>query len=154
MQVVLQRVREAAVRVERELVAQIGSGLLIFLGVGQGDGEKDADFLAHKIANLRIFADEEQKMNLSLLAVGGQALVVSQFTLFGDCRKGLRPSFSQAAPPDTANRLYQYFSSQLAKEGVEVQTGIFQADMQVSLINDGPVTILINSQFTMHNSQL
>ncbi|MCL1872782.1 MAG: D-aminoacyl-tRNA deacylase [Clostridiales bacterium] len=145
MQVLLQRVREAAVRVGQEVVAQIGPGLLIFLGVGQGDSEKEADFLAHKTANLRIFADENQKMNLSLLNVGGQALTVSQFTLFGDCRKGLRPSFSQAAPPDEAKRLYEYFSAQLAKEGIEVQTGIFQADMQVSLINDGPVTITINS---------
>ncbi|MDR2713170.1 MAG: D-tyrosyl-tRNA(Tyr) deacylase [Clostridiales bacterium] len=145
MQVLLQRVREAAVRVGQEVVAQIGPGLLIFLGVGRGDSEKEADFLAHKTANLRIFADENQKMNLSLLNVGGQALTVSQFTLFGDCRKGLRPSFSQAAPPDEAKRLYEYFSAQLAKEGIEVQTGIFQADMQVSLINDGPVTITINS---------
>jgi D-tyrosyl-tRNA(Tyr) deacylase len=131
--------------VGQEVVAQIGPGLLIFLGVGRGDSEKEADFLAHKTANLRIFADENQKMNLSLLNVGGQALTVSQFTLFGDCRKGLRPSFSQAAPPDEAKRLYEYFSAQLAKEGIEVQTGIFQADMQVSLINDGPVTITINS---------
>ena len=126
-------------------VGSIQNGVLILLGVAQNDRKTDADYLSDKIANLRIFEDDQGKMNRSLLDTGGEALVVSQFTLLGDCRKGRRPSFVHAAPPDTANQLYEYFTRQLKDKGVRVQTGIFRAMMEVSLVNDGPVTLILES---------
>lgn len=146
MKAVLQRVKHASVTVEGRTVSEIGQGLLVLLGVAEGDTERDADALAAKIANLRIFSDADDKMNLSLLTVGGEMLVVSQFTLCADCRKGRRPDFFSAAKPDEANRLYLYFCERIKKEGVgTILTGEFGADMQVSLLNDGPVTIIIDS---------
>ena len=146
MKAVLQRVSAAAVDVDGERVGEIKNGLLIFLGVSDGDSERDADVLAAKIANLRIFSDPEGKMNLSALSVGGEVLVVSQFTLCASCVKGRRPDFFGAAKPDEAERLYLYFCERIKQEGVhKVATGVFGADMQVSLINDGPVTILLDS---------
>lgn len=146
MKAVLQRVTHASVTVEGQKIAGIGRGLLVLLGVSDGDSERDADVLAAKIANLRIFSDADDKMNLSLLTIGGEMLVVSQFTLCADCRKGRRPDFFGAAKPDEANRLYLYFCERIKKEGVErVATGEFGADMQVELNNDGPVTIILDS---------
>ncbi|MCD6507669.1 D-tyrosyl-tRNA(Tyr) deacylase [Candidatus Poribacteria bacterium] len=145
MRAVVQRVSEASVSIDGEIVSRIGKGLLIFLGVGAGDTESDAEYLADKIANLRIFEDEKGKMNLSVLDVGGEAMVVSQFTLYGDCRKGRRPSFTQAAKPDKAQVLYSYFILRLREEGVPTREGVFQAHMKVNLTNDGPVTILLDS---------
>jgi D-tyrosyl-tRNA(Tyr) deacylase len=145
MKAVIQRVAESAVTVDGKIVGSIQHGLLILLGVSKNDLEADADYLSGKIANLRIFEDNIGKMNLSLLDTGGEALVVSQFTLLGDCRKGRRPSFIDAAPPDMANRLYEYFTQKLKDRGVPVQTGIFRAMMDVSLVNDGPVTLILES---------
>lgn len=146
MKAVLQRVTRAAVEIGGERTAEIAEGLLVLLGVAEGDTERDADALAAKIANLRIFSDEEGKMNLSLLSVGGEMLVVSQFTLCASCAHGRRPDFFGAAKPQEAERLYLYFCDRIKKEGVtRVATGVFGADMQVSLINDGPVTILLDS---------
>ena len=145
MRAVVQRVSEASVSVDGEIVSRIGKGLLILLGVGADDTESDAEYLADKIANLRIFEDEKGKMNLSVLDVGGEAMVVSQFTLYGDCRKGRRPSFTQAAKPDKAQVLYSYFILRLREEGVPTREGMFQAHMKVNLTNDGPVTILLDS---------
>jgi D-tyrosyl-tRNA(Tyr) deacylase len=143
---VVQRVRQAGVRVEGKSVAQIDHGLLVFLGVGQGDTEADSEYLAEKVAFLRIFPDEEGKMNLNVQQVGGSVLAVSQFTLYGDARRGRRPSFSTAASPAEADELYQEFVSSLRQKGVVVETGIFQAQMEVELLNDGPVTILLSSE--------
>ena len=146
MKAVLQRVKNARVTVDERVTGEIGQGLLVLLGVSEGDTERDAEVLAAKIANLRIFSDENDKMNLSLLTIGGGMLVVSQFTLCADCRKGRRPDFFGAAKPDEAERLYLYFCERIKKEGVNtVETGEFGADMQVSLQNDGPVTIILNS---------
>ncbi|WP_153556585.1 D-aminoacyl-tRNA deacylase [Roseimaritima sediminicola] len=145
MRCVLQRVRHAHVDVDGETVGKIDGGLLVLVGVGQGDTEKDCLAVADKTAGLRIFADADDKMNLSLLDTGGQALVVSQFTLLADCRKGRRPAFTAAAPPDLARQLYQRFCERLREQGIEVQTGVFAADMQVHLQNDGPVTICLDS---------
>jgi D-tyrosyl-tRNA(Tyr) deacylase len=145
MRAVIQRVREASVAVDGEVVADIERGLLIFLGVGVDDTEADAEYLAGKIANLRIFEDKAGKMNLSLLDVKGQALVISQFTLYGDCRKGRRPSFTNAAKPERAQELYSYFIERLRDEGVPTCQGVFRAHMEVRLINDGPVTMLLDS---------
>ena len=145
MRAVVQRVSEASVSVDGEIVSRIGKGLLILLGVGADDTESDAEYLADKIANLRIFEDEKGKMNLSVLDVGGEAMVVSQFTLYGDCRKGRRPSFTQAAKPDKAQVLYSYFILRLREEGVPTREGVFQAHMKVNLTNEGPVTILLDS---------
>ncbi|ORJ62158.1 D-aminoacyl-tRNA deacylase [Geothermobacter hydrogeniphilus] len=145
MRAVLQRVSEARVRVDNEIVGEIGPGLLVLLGVGRGDDERDVAYLADKTAGLRIFEDDGGKMNLSVSDIGGAVLAVSQFTLFGDCRKGRRPGFSAAAPPDEANRLYQLFVDRLRQLGLPVATGIFQADMKVELVNDGPVTMLLDS---------
>ena len=145
MRAVVQRVSEASVSVDGEIVSRIGKGLLILLGVGADDTESDAEYLADKIANLRIFEDEKGKMNLSVLDVGGEAMVVSQFTLYGDCRKGRRPSFTQAARPDKAQALYSYFILRLREEGVPTREGVFQAHMKVNLTNEGPVTILLDS---------
>lgn len=146
MRAVVQRVSEAGVRVDGETVGEIRGGLLVFLGVGREDDEKDADFLAGKITNLRIFPDEAQKMNLSLLDAGGAMLVVSQFTLHGDCRKGRRPAFTAAAPPERAEPLYERFIAEVENLGVRVAAGRFGAMMDVQLVNDGPVTLLLDSK--------
>ncbi len=141
MRVLVQRVLQGSVRVDGRVVAAIGRGLVVFLGVGQGDTEEQARFLAEKVAQLRIFEDAESKFNLSLLDVGGEALVVSQFTLYGDARKGRRPSFSEAARPDVAAPLVEKFIEHLKAQGVPTQSGIFAAHMLVEIHNDGPVTI-------------
>jgi D-tyrosyl-tRNA(Tyr) deacylase len=140
---VIQRVASASVAVEGTTVGEIGRGILVLLGVEQGDDESKADWLGEKIVNLRIFGDEAGKMNLALADIGGSLLVVSQFTLAGNCDKGRRPSFDSAASPDEGRRLYDYFVELLKQRGVPVATGIFQADMQVSLVNDGPVTFIL-----------
>jgi len=145
MRLVVQRVREASVEVDGEVIGRIGRGLLVLVGVGKGDGESDAAYLAEKVVNLRIFDDEEGKMNRSLLEVGGGVLAVSQFTLYGDVRKGRRPSFERAAPPAEAERLFDYFVGELKKRAPEVATGRFGARMQVSLVNDGPVTLILEN---------
>ena len=145
MRSVVQRVRESHVSVDDEIIAQIGHGLLVLLGVGKGDTLKDATYLADKISHLRIFEDEQGKMNRSLLETGGSMLVVSQFTLLADCRKGRRPSFIQAARPEDADHLYESFAGQVRDMGIHVKTGRFRAMMAVSLVNDGPVTIIIES---------
>lgn len=145
MRALIQRVASARVEVDGAVTGQISSGLLILLGVAKEDTVADAAYLVTKIANLRIFSDDAGKMNLSLLDTGGEALVVSQFTLYGDCRKGRRPSFDRAAPPELARALYEEFVELLRKEYISVATGIFQADMKVHLTNEGPVTILCES---------
>ncbi|NLL47108.1 MAG: D-tyrosyl-tRNA(Tyr) deacylase [Firmicutes bacterium] len=145
MRAVIQRVKEAQVTVEGREVGKIAHGLLVLLGVGEGDTERDAKYLAEKIAHLRVFADDEGKMNRSVLDVGGGVLAVSQFTLYGDCRKGRRPSFSGAAPPEAANELYLHFVQALKGFGLTVETGVFQAHMDVALVNDGPVTLMVSS---------
>ena len=142
----MQRVSSARVEIDGEVAGSIGRGLLVLLGVGQGDSEKQAHWLADKIAGLRIFEDDAGKMNLSVEEVGGSALVVSQFTLYGDCRKGRRPSFTGAAPPEEADRLYQVFVERLKERGLPVATGVFQAMMQVHLVNDGPVTVVVETE--------
>jgi D-tyrosyl-tRNA(Tyr) deacylase len=139
-------VKNARVEIAQKVVGEIGPGVLIFLGVGETDTEKDCDYLAHKIAHLRIFPDEKGLMNLSVLERSGAALVVSQFTLWADCRKGRRPSFIAAAAPEKANKLYEYFIGLLRSQGLTVATGQFQEMMDVHLINDGPVTIMLDSQ--------
>ena len=145
MRVLLQRVRKASVSVGGETVGSIGHGVLLFVGVTHGDARADADWLAKKAAGLRIFEDDEGRMNRSLLDVGGDALVVSQFTLYADCRKGRRPGFDAAGDPSVANELYEYFAERLKAEGVaRVATGRFGADMLVSLENDGPATFLLS----------
>jgi len=146
MRAVVQRVTQASVEVAGETCGAIGSGLVVLLGVGRMDTEKEAESLADKIANLRIFEDEKGMMNLSLLEVGGELLVVSQFTLFGDCRKGRRPSYASAAPPAEANRLYETFITAARNRNIRVATGKFQAMMSVSLSNDGPVTLLLDTE--------
>ena len=146
MRAVVQRVSKACVQVDSQVVGEIRGGLLVFLGVGREDGEKDVDFLAWKTAGLRIFPDEAQKMNLSLLDSGGAMLVVSQFTLHGDCRKGRRPAFIAAAPPEQAEPLYERFIAQVEKLGVRVAAGRFGAMMEVALVNDGPVTLLLDTR--------
>jgi D-tyrosyl-tRNA(Tyr) deacylase len=145
MRAVVQRVSESSVAVGPEVVGRIGRGLLVLLGVATTDTEKESDYLAAKIVNLRIFEDEGGRLNRSLIEVGGEMLVVSQFTLLADCRKGRRPSFTAAAEPELAARLYEHFVRQTAKLGIPVQTGRFQALMAVSLVNDGPVTLIIES---------
>ena len=146
MRAVVQRVSQASVTVAGEITGEIGAGVLVLLGIGNGDSEKDALYLADKVLNLRIFADGADKMNLSVQDSGGAILVVSQFTLHGDCRKGRRPSYNEAAPPGMAERLYEYFVAALRNLGAPVATGRFQAMMEVRLINDGPVTILLDSE--------
>lgn len=145
MRAVVQRVSAASVTVEARKVGTIGPGLLVLLGVARGDTEKDGEYLAEKLAGLRIFEDEEEKMNRSVAQIGGSILLVSQFTLYGDVRHGRRPSFTQAAPPEEANRLYEDLAQKLRDKGLTVETGQFQAHMEVSLVNDGPVTILLDS---------
>lgn len=146
MRACVQRVVEARVAVEKEIVGQIGRGLLVLLGVATGDRDADAQWLAEKIAGLRIFEDAAGKMNLSLAEAGGAMLVVSQFTLLGDCRRGRRPSFVDAAPPEEAERLYEVFVAAVRAAGMEVATGRFRRQMQVSLVNDGPVTLIVESK--------
>jgi len=146
MRAVVQRVSEASVRVEGETVGRIGAGLMVLLGVGQGDTEKDGEALADRILHLRIFADEAGHLNRSVLDTGGELLVVSQFTLYGDARKGRRPSFIAAAPPEEANRLYGLFVARLRGSGLRVGEGVFRAMMDVALVNQGPVTLLLDSR--------
>lgn len=146
MLAVIQRVEKSSVTVKNKIIGKIDSGLLVLLGINREDEKKDADYLAEKISNLRIFEDENAKMNRSLLETGKEMLVVSQFTLLGDCRKGRRPSFINAADPDRAKELYEYFASQVKLKGVKVETGQFRARMSVALINDGPVTLIVESQ--------
>ena len=146
MRAVVQKVKRAQVLSEGKLSGEIGQGLVVFLGVTHDDTEVDAKYLAEKVANLRIFEDSEDKLNLSVQDVGGEIMSVSQFTLYGDCRKGRRPSFTQAAKPERANELYEQFNDYLRKEGLNVATGVFQTQMEVSLVNDGPVTMLLDSK--------
>ena len=143
MKIVIQRVKNASVTVEGKITGKIGQGLLVLLGVGPEDTEKNADELVQKICKLRIFTDKNDKMNLSVKDINGEILVVSQFTLYADCKKGNRPSFIGAAPPKKAKKLYEYFKEKCKLEVKNVQSGIFGADMKVNLINDGPVTIIL-----------
>jgi D-aminoacyl-tRNA deacylase len=145
MRVVLQRVKEAHVDVAGATVGSIATGLLILVGVTSTDTRQDAEYLAEKIIFLRIFRDDEGRMNRSILEVGGSLLVVSQFTLYGDCRKGRRPSFDKAAPPEQARQLYESFVKLLSSRNINVQTGVFQAEMEIQLVNDGPVTFILDS---------
>jgi D-tyrosyl-tRNA(Tyr) deacylase len=145
MRAVVQRVNRAQVRVGQEIVGKIATGLVVLLGVSKSDTEADAEYLATKTVGLRIFEDEAGKMNLSLADIGGAVLAVSQFTLYGDVRKGKRPSFDEASPPDLARELYEHFVSEIRDAGFICETGRFQAMMQVELVNDGPVTILLDS---------
>jgi D-tyrosyl-tRNA(Tyr) deacylase len=146
MRIVLQRAKSARVDIAGETVGSIGVGLVILLGVTQTDQERDARYLADKVIQLRIFPDEAGRMNRSLLEAGGALLVVSQFTLYGDCRKGRRPSFDHAAPPEQARTLYECFIQYLKSSNIAVETGVFQAEMEVHLINDGPVTFILDSK--------
>lgn len=146
MRAVIQRVSRASVTVEEKVTGQIGRGLLVFLGVGKDDGPADVDFLADKIANLRIFPDADGRMNLSVTDIGGGVLLISQFTLFGDCRKGRRPDFTAAGDPHTARGLYEQMIPALRNRGLTVGTGVFAAHMDIDSINDGPVTLLLDSQ--------
>jgi len=146
MRAVVQRVKHSSVSVKGDVVGEIGPGLMVLLGVEKGDEAKDADYLAEKISNLRIFQDENNKMNCSLIDAKGEMLVVSQFTLMGDCRKGRRPSFVKAAEPDAADSLYTYFVEKVRGIGIPVKTGRFQQMMDVALVNDGPVTLIVESR--------
>lgn len=146
MRAVVQRVARASVSVEGRVSGEIASGLMVLLGVGQGDTDADADSLSDKVANLRVFPDDQGVMNRSLLEHGGSALVVSQFTLYGDCRRGRRPSYIEAAAPEEANRLYEHFCARLRAAGVTVAQGVFRAMMDVELVNQGPVTLLLDSR--------
>lgn len=148
MRAVVQRVSEGRVVVDDQVSGAIGRGLLVYLGVTGEDTVEDAKYMAEKIVNLRIFEDENNKLNLSVIDTGGEILAVSQFTLFGDCRRGRRPSFTQAAPPEMANELYEIFIEECEKLGVNVETGVFQTHMMVDSINNGPVTMLIDSKKT------
>ena len=146
MRVVLQRVRSASVSVDDREVGRIGRGLLALVGVGRDDDDRDVDYIAGKIRDLRVFEDDGGRMNRSLVEAAGEVLLVSQFTLYGDCRKGRRPSFDGAAPPDDARAVYEQLATTLRESGVPVQTGEFQAMMQVALVNDGPVTLIVESR--------
>jgi D-tyrosyl-tRNA(Tyr) deacylase len=143
---IVQRVTSSKVEIDKEIVGEIGAGLLVLLGISRSDGPAEADYLAEKIVNLRVFEDDKGKMNCSCLETGKEILVVSQFTLMGDCQKGRRPSFVEAAPPEEAEKLYAYFVSQVRSKGISVATGRFQAKMAVSLVNDGPVTLIVESK--------
>jgi len=146
MRAVIQRVKSAEVLVDGRVSGRIGKGLLVFVGVGRGDDERDLSYLTLKIPELRIFEDQSEKFNLSLKEIGGEMLVVSQFTLYGDCRKGRRPSFTEAEDPPLARGLYERFILRLREQNIPVQTGEFQARMEVHLINDGPVTLILESR--------
>jgi D-tyrosyl-tRNA(Tyr) deacylase len=148
MRVVLQRVKEAHVNVDGATVGSIATGMVVLVGVTSTDSRQDADYLVEKVIHLRIFPDEARKMNRSLLEASGALLVVSQFTLYGDCKKGRRPSFDSAAPPDLARNLYDYFVERLRFRNIPVQTGVFQAEMEIHLVNDGPVTFILDSPGT------
>ena len=143
MKLVVQRVAHAEVEVDKKVVGKIGKGFLVLCGITHNDTEKEADYLAKKLCNLRIFEDENEKMNLALKDVGGELLIISQFTLYGDSSEGNRPSFIEAARPEKANPLYEYFLEKCKGYGIKVEKGIFGADMKVSLLNDGPVTIIL-----------
>jgi len=146
MRAVVQRVSQGSVTVQGQVVGQIQQGFVVLLGVGQEDGETDAKYMAEKIINLRVFEDAAGKMNLSLRDVHGSILVISQFTLYGDCRQGRRPSFTEAAPPGKARELYELFVEEIVRQGIPVATGVFQEHMTVSIENDGPVTLLLDSR--------
>ncbi|MFP7657155.1 D-aminoacyl-tRNA deacylase [Chryseobacterium proteolyticum] len=146
MKVVIQRVSEANVKVEDKIVGEINRGFMLLVGIDENDEKADADWLVQKILNLRVFADEDDKLNLSLKDISGEILCISQFTLIADYKKGNRPSFIKAAKPDKAIPLFDYFKAEMAKSGLKTESGIFGADMKVSLINDGPVTIVMDSQ--------
>lgn len=146
MRAIIQRVKQSSVAIDNKIVAEIRKGLLVFLGVAENDTQEDVGYIAEKITHLRIFEDEKGKMNRSLLEIGGEMLVVSQFTLLGNCRKGRRPSFIDAAGPEKANELYEKFADDVKRKGVPVKTGIFQTMMDVSLVNDGPVTLIVESK--------
>ena len=143
MKLVIQRVKNASVEVDGKIVGEIEKGFLVLIGIKVGDTKEQADYLVKKVCNLRVFTDENDKMNLALKDVGGKLLIVSQFTLYGDCSEGNRPCFIEAARPEEAIPLYEYFCDECAKRGIEVQKGIFGADMKVQLLNDGPVTIVM-----------
>ncbi len=146
MRAVVQRVTDADVSVDNKITGAIGKGYVVLLGVEEGDTEADADYMVEKITGLRVFEDDEGKMNLSMMDIGGELLSVSQFTLLADARKGRRPSFVKAARPDEANRLYRYFNEKVREKGIKVGEGVFQAEMLVRINNDGPVTILLDSK--------
>lgn len=145
MKLVIQRVSKAKVEVDNKIVGSIGKGFLVLVGITHTDTEKEADYLANKLCKMRIFEDENGKMNLSLKDVGGELLIVSQFTLYADCAKGNRPSFIEAARPEQATPLYEYFCKKCEEQGIKVEKGVFGAHMEVSLLNDGPVTIVLES---------
>ncbi|MBV9768216.1 MAG: D-tyrosyl-tRNA(Tyr) deacylase [Bryobacterales bacterium] len=145
MRIVLQRVKSAHVDVSGVVIGSIGAGLVLLLGVTQADSREDADYLANKVTQLRVFPDQAHRMNRSLLEVQGALLVVSQFTLYGDCRRGRRPSFDHAAPAEQARVLYEYFVERLKSSNIIVETGVFQAEMEIHLVNDGPVTFILDS---------
>ena len=146
MRAVVQRVKKSHVETDNKIVGEIGKGLMVLLGISEDDKIEDVEYMVEKIVNLRIFEDDENKLNLSLLDVGGEILVVSQFTLYGDCRKGRRPSFVRAARPEKAQELYDLFISKLKEKNIKTESGIFQADMTVHIENDGPVTLIIDSE--------
>lgn len=148
MRAVVQRVKSASCKVDNEIVGKIDKGLLLFLGVGEGDEEKDLKYLVDKVLGLRIFSDENGKMNLSLEDVKGEILIISQFTLYGDVRKGKRPSFTRSAAPELGEKFYEMFIEMVNSRGIQAQTGVYGADMDIELINDGPVTILVDSEKT------
>ncbi len=143
MKIVIQRVKNAKVEVDEKIVGEINKGFLVLVGVTHGDTTVEADYLVKKLCNLRVFTDENGKMNLPLKDINGELLIVSQFTLYADCSQGNRPSFTNSANPDSANELYEYFCNECVKKDINVQKGVFGAEMQVSLLNDGPVTIII-----------
>jgi len=146
LKALLQRVKKASVSIAEELVGRIGQGLVVFVGVASGDTAEDINYLAQKVLNLRIFADSEGKFNLSVLDISGELLVISQFTLLADTRKGRRPSFVEAAPPEIAEKLFNQFLEQLKSSGLKIESGRFQQYMQVEILNDGPVTIMLDSK--------
>ncbi len=145
MRLLIQRVSRASVQVDGKLCGSIGRGILVLIGIGKGDSPKDADYLADKLVNLRIFPDDQGRMNRSALDTGAGLLLISQFTLYGDCSRGRRPGFDAAAAPEAARELYEYFLKKTAEKGLDTQSGVFQAHMEVELVNDGPVTLLLES---------